>query len=448
MIEFAEINNKLTKEQKQAVGILSIGTFLEYFDLMLYVHMAVLLNDLFFSKTDSFSAQLLSAFSFCATFVFRPIGALLIGWLGDTYGRKYTIILTTCMMSISCIAMASLPTYEQVGITASIALTLCRVLQGMSSMGECVGAEIYLSELIRPPKVYPSVAFICIGSYFGTMVALFVAKLSISENFNWRVAFLIGAIVAFIGMFARRRLRETPDFADAKRELHRICDNLKINKEKLKESLVYTQKINKKSAISLFFIQLASPVFHMYFIYIHGANVLKNSFAYTSAQIINHNFIISLIDLSSVILITYLVSFIPPLKILKTKFFFAILFLLTIPFLLNNISSVFEFALIQLFVIFFMPSEFPASPIFYKAFPVLQRFKSVCLIFAISRALMYVISSFGIVYLIKYFGNLGLLFLFIPVIIGYGFGLFHFVNLEKQEEEEESIYIQKNIEIA
>ena len=47
--------NKLNKEQKQAIGLLSIGTFLEYFDLMLYVHMAVLLNELFFPKTDFFS---------------------------------------------------------------------------------------------------------------------------------------------------------------------------------------------------------------------------------------------------------------------------------------------------------------------------------------------------------------------------------------------------------
>jgi hypothetical protein len=43
-------NNKLTRQQKEAIGLLSIGTFLEYFDLMSYVHMAVLLNDLFFLK--------------------------------------------------------------------------------------------------------------------------------------------------------------------------------------------------------------------------------------------------------------------------------------------------------------------------------------------------------------------------------------------------------------
>ena len=34
------------------MGLLSIGTFLECFDLYLYVHMAVLLNDFFFPPTD------------------------------------------------------------------------------------------------------------------------------------------------------------------------------------------------------------------------------------------------------------------------------------------------------------------------------------------------------------------------------------------------------------
>ncbi|WP_341758823.1 hypothetical protein [Candidatus Tisiphia endosymbiont of Ditula angustiorana] len=46
----------LTKEQKEAVGLLSIGTFLEYFDLMLYVHLAVLLNDLFFPPYEDIAA--------------------------------------------------------------------------------------------------------------------------------------------------------------------------------------------------------------------------------------------------------------------------------------------------------------------------------------------------------------------------------------------------------
>jgi len=369
LMELAEVNQKLTKEQKQAVGILSIGTFLEYFDLMLYVHMAVLLNDLFFSKTDSFSASLLSAFSFCATFVFRPIGALLIGWIGDTYGRKSTIMLTTSIMAISCIAMANLSTYDQVGILASVAVTLCRIIQGMSSMGERIGAEIYVTEMIRPPKVYPAVAFVGVCASLGITGALFIANLAISHAFNWRVAFWMGAIIAFIGIFARVTLRETPDFADAKKELHKLCNNLKIDKRKLNESLVYIQKINKKSAISYFLIQLSYPVW-FYFSYIHCANILKYTFNCTVEEIIYQNFIVSIGHLTAEILLVYLSSFIHPLKILKTLFYIFIPFLLLTPLLFNNITSPFELMLIQIFIVSFSPSAFPASPVFYKSFPV------------------------------------------------------------------------------
>lgn len=70
----------LKKDQKEAVGLLQVGTFLEYFDLMIYVHMAVLLNELFFPKTDPYTASLLAAFAFCSTWVLRPFGALIF-WL-------------------------------------------------------------------------------------------------------------------------------------------------------------------------------------------------------------------------------------------------------------------------------------------------------------------------------------------------------------------------------
>lgn len=132
----------LTKEQKEAVGLLSIGTFLEYFDLMLFVHMAVLLNDLFFPKTDPFTASLLAAFAFCSTYLLRPIGALIFGYIGDNIGRKHTVIITTLMMSGSCVVMSVLPTYAEIGITASYTIIICRIIQGMSSMGEIIGAQV------------------------------------------------------------------------------------------------------------------------------------------------------------------------------------------------------------------------------------------------------------------------------------------------------------------
>ncbi|MDP5012290.1 MAG: MFS transporter, partial [Alphaproteobacteria bacterium] len=144
----------LNKQQKEAVALLQIGTFLEYFDLMLYVHMAVVLNSLFFPKTDPHTASLLTAFAFCSTFVLRPFGAILFGYIGDNYGRKTTIIITTALMSISCVIMANLPTYAQIGISAAWCVTLCRVFQGLSSMGEIMGALVYMTEITKPPVQY------------------------------------------------------------------------------------------------------------------------------------------------------------------------------------------------------------------------------------------------------------------------------------------------------
>src|SRR5476649_1881276 len=140
--------SSLNREQREAIGLLQIGTFLEYFDLMLYIHMVVLLNELFFPKTDPHTASLLAALAFCSTFVMRPIGELIFGWVGDNIGRKSTIIITTVMMSCSCLLMANLPTYAQIGISAAWIVTLCRIIQGMSSMGEIIGAQIYVTEMI------------------------------------------------------------------------------------------------------------------------------------------------------------------------------------------------------------------------------------------------------------------------------------------------------------
>jgi MHS family proline/betaine transporter-like MFS transporter len=143
----AETLLSLTSQQKQAIGLLSIGTFLEYFDLMLYIHMAVLLNGLFFEPKDPFTASLYTAFAFCSTYVLRPLGALVFGWIGDNVGRKHTVVITTAMMSISCVVMATLPTYAEIGVTASIIVTICRMVQGMSSMGEVIGASLYIAEI-------------------------------------------------------------------------------------------------------------------------------------------------------------------------------------------------------------------------------------------------------------------------------------------------------------
>ncbi|MFV9884820.1 MAG: MFS transporter, partial [Rickettsia conorii subsp. raoultii] len=197
----------------EAVGLLSVGTFLEYFDLMIYVHMAVVINELFFPKANPETTTLYAAAAFCSTFVFRPVGALIFGWIGDHIGRKVTVVITTFMMSIACIIMATLPIYAQIGITATVIMTICRIVQGMSSMGELMGAQLYLTEITKPPAQYSVVTLIDTVAAVGSAAALCMAYIVTSFTLNWRIVFWIGALIAFIGMIARTALRETPEFA-------------------------------------------------------------------------------------------------------------------------------------------------------------------------------------------------------------------------------------------
>jgi MFS family permease len=184
MIGYQQEQRSLTKEQKEAIGLLSIGTFLEYFDLMLYVHMAVLLNELFFPKSDPHTAAIYAAFAFCSTYLLRPFGALLFGWIGDNIGRKATVIITTFMMALSCFVMANLPTYAEVGLIATILVTICRILQGLSSMGEFIGAQLYLTEITKPPIQYPVVALTSVFSILGGTFALAIASFTTLHNLN------------------------------------------------------------------------------------------------------------------------------------------------------------------------------------------------------------------------------------------------------------------------
>ncbi len=423
--------SRLNREQKEAVGLLSVGTFLEYFDLMLYIHMAVLLNELFFPKTDPQTASLLTAFAFCSTFVFRPIGALLFGWIGDNFGRKATIIITTSLMSISCIIIAILPTYAEMGIMVAWILTICRIMQGMSSMGELVGVQLYLTEITNPPIQYPAVTLISIFGTLGGTCALSVAAFSTSFSFNWRIAFWIGAVIALFGSIARTRLRETPDFADPKRRVRNNFVEANKDIKILTKNPVWMEKVNNKTALALVSVQCLWPVC-FYFVFIYCGSILKSSFNYSTGQIMYHNLIVSMIYLLGLMVVTYLSYKIYPLKILKVISVVFFIFVLICPYLLNNLRTPLDVFLIQAFVVLFRPDLEPAVPIFFKHFPVFKRFTYASLAHALSRAIMYIITSFGLVYLTEIWGYWGLLIIMIPASLAYGFGILYFEKLEME----------------
>ena len=109
-------------------------------------------------------------------------------------------------------------------------------------------------------------------------------------------------------------------------------------------------------------------------------------------------------------------------------------FILFIPFLLPHITCAFEIFIIQIFLNFFAIDGSIANPVLFVHFPIFKRFTYTSFIYALSRALTYIIGSFGLVYLIKQFDSWGLLIIFIPITLGFNFGISHFEKLEKAAE--------------
>lgn len=437
------IFSSLNREQKESIGLLQIGTFLEYFDLMLYIHMGVLLNDIFFPKTDPHTASLLAAFLFCSTYVFRPIGALIFGWLGDNIGRKSTIVLTTTIMSISCLLMANLPTYSQIGITATWIMIFCRMAQGMSSMGEIVGANIYFAETIPRPASYPIVASTGLAAELGALVALGVATVVTTYYLNWRLAFWLGAVIAIVGAIARTRLRETPEFLEMKRqqieEANKIFEDDTDGKEKKKSTEITSQhsypawkeNIKNKTIVSYFFIYCGFPItFYLAFIYFNP--LLIENFDYSSVDIIRHNFCLSGILVVSYVFWIFLTYKIHPIKIIKLRGIVTLLLMIGLPFLITQINSPTQVFLIQTLILLIPLESLPAEAVLIYHLPIWRRFTYATFLYALARAAMYVVTSFGLVYLGNYFGHFGLWFITLPVTGTYLYGIHHFESLERQ----------------
>ena len=209
-----------------------IGTTIEFFDFYIYATAAVLVFPrLFFPATDPNTATLASLATFAIAVDARPIGSVLFGHFGDRVGRKTTLVAALLTMGLSTVLIGLLPTYETLGITASVLLALCRFGQGLGLGGEWGGAVLLATENAPPGKrawygMFPQLGA-PIGFVFSGGVFLLLSELLTDEQFfawGWRVPFLASASLVLIGLYVRLTITETPVFAEAmkRREENRV----------------------------------------------------------------------------------------------------------------------------------------------------------------------------------------------------------------------------------
>jgi MFS transporter, MHS family, shikimate and dehydroshikimate transport protein len=196
-----------------------VGTTIEWYDFFLYGTAAALVfNRLFFPTFDPLAGTLAAFGTYAVGFVARPVGGIIIGHYGDKIGRKSMLVLTLVIMGIATFLIGLLPTYEQIGPWAPVALVLLRIAQGFGVGGEWGGAVLMAVEHAPPGRrgfygSWPQIG-VPAGLLLSTAVFSWFAALPEAQflAWGWRIPFLISILLVIVGLVIRVRIVESPAF--------------------------------------------------------------------------------------------------------------------------------------------------------------------------------------------------------------------------------------------
>ena len=215
----------MTQEERKVILASSLGTVFEWYDFYLYGSLAAVIAVKFFSQFDETTRNIFALLAFAAGFLVRPFGALVFGRLGDLVGRKYTFLVTILIMGASTFIVGILPTSDQIGILAPIALIVLRMLQGLALGGEYGGAATYVAEHAPNNRRGFYTSFIQITATAGLFLSLIVilgTRVALGEkdfaDWGWRVPFLLSAVLLIISVWIRMQMQESPAFQKMKEE--------------------------------------------------------------------------------------------------------------------------------------------------------------------------------------------------------------------------------------
>ena len=209
----------------KAIFIGSIGNLVEWYDFYAYTAFALYFAPAFFPGNDPVVQQLNAAVIFAATFLMRPLGGWLFGFIADRYGRRLSLTVSVVCMCFGSLIIAVTPTYATIGFAAPVILALARVIEGLSLGGEYGASATYLSEVADAKNrgFYSSFQYVTLigGQLTAIIVLLLLQKVFLTpeqlKDWGWRIPFAIGAALAVIAAVMRRSLQETDAFEEAKK---------------------------------------------------------------------------------------------------------------------------------------------------------------------------------------------------------------------------------------
>lgn len=232
-------SHKLHPQTWRAVISSSIGNALEWFDVLIYGAFAVIIAKLFFPTGNDTVSLLVTFATFGVSFFMRPLGAIILGAYSDRVGRKAALSLSIALMTLGTALIAFMPTYDSIGLWAPAGIVLARLIQGFSAGGEFGSSTAFLVEHAPHRRGFFSSWQVASQGLSLLMAAAFGAALNgwlSSEqlySWGWRLPFLFGLLIGPAGLYIRRHLDESPEFASAERTATPLRDTFSSQKERL-----------------------------------------------------------------------------------------------------------------------------------------------------------------------------------------------------------------------
>ena len=207
------------KEIRLVIAASSAGTIFEWYDFFIYGTLFYIIGPTFFPSGNPTLEILMVWATFAIGFGFRPVGAILFGFLGDKLGRKYTFLVTVTLMGIATAGVGLIPSAETIGLAAPLIVIFLRILQGLALGGEYGGGAIYVAEHAPTEKrgYYTSYIQASVAGGFVLSIGVILAcRFLIPEqafnDWGWRVPFLLSILLLVISLWMRLKLNESPVF--------------------------------------------------------------------------------------------------------------------------------------------------------------------------------------------------------------------------------------------
>jgi MFS transporter, MHS family, proline/betaine transporter len=204
---------------RRAVAGAAMGNAVEWFDYAIYSYLVASVGLNFFPDASPTARTLLTFSGIAIPFALRPLGGLVLGPLGDKFGRRRVLSLTIIFMSGATFLIGLIPSHNTIGIAAPLLLVLLRLIQGFSTGGEYGGAATFIAEYAPDRRRGFFGSFLEFGTLGGYVLGAGLAtifQLSLSteamNSWGWRIPFLVAAPLGLTGFYLRSKLEDTPTF--------------------------------------------------------------------------------------------------------------------------------------------------------------------------------------------------------------------------------------------